>query len=137
MNFVSTNLRSLRADKGETQQQTADAVKLKKTTYANYETGHSTPGLDELVVLSKHFGVTIDALLKDELQFSKHLTAAAETLNARKTGKKKKESQASTVSEPSAEYNTDITVGDLFRALAAKMDQMEKKVSQLEQDRKN
>jgi transcriptional regulator with XRE-family HTH domain len=56
------------------QQRLADELGLKKSTLAAYESGRAEPRYEELVRLSRFFGVTVDELL------SKDLTQAARQL---------------------------------------------------------
>lgn len=54
---------SLRKEKGETQQQIADALSFSRTGYSSWEQGISQPSLEDLVKLCIHFGVSSDFLL--------------------------------------------------------------------------
>lgn len=73
MIFLSNNLRYLRKKRRETQDETASGLNFKKTTYAGYETGHSKPGLEELIQLSEYFRVSIDDLLKADVSTLQNL----------------------------------------------------------------
>lgn len=57
------NLKYLRAIKGLTQQQVADALDIQKATYSGYETGRREPDVSKIKALAKVFGVTGDELL--------------------------------------------------------------------------
>ena len=53
----------LRKNKGLTQTQVADAVKLGRQAYAYYEKGERAPSPETLCKLADFFGVTVDELL--------------------------------------------------------------------------
>lgn len=55
-----TKLVKLRMDKGFTQEQMARLLKIKRATYANYETGYRNPSLEIVIELKKILGVTED-----------------------------------------------------------------------------
>ncbi len=64
MNKIAYNLRRIRKEKGETQQQTADALGVKRGTYATYE--DKTPLPVELIEkLAGHWNVAIKEFVKD------------------------------------------------------------------------
>lgn len=71
--FFAQNLIFLRntLENKVSQQRLADELGWKKSTLAAYESGRAEPRYDELVRLSRFFGITVDALL------SKDLTQAA------------------------------------------------------------
>lgn len=56
------NLTMLRKKAGETQRDLGDALGVSDKTVSKWETGESEPGLDLVLTLAKHYGVTIDAL---------------------------------------------------------------------------
>ena len=55
-----TKLVKLRMDKGFTQEQMARLLRIKRATYANYETGYRNPSLEIVIELKKILGVTED-----------------------------------------------------------------------------
>lgn len=57
------NLKEIRLKKGLTQQQVANELGIKPTTYSGYETGYSKPDIDKLIQLSDFLEVTIDYLV--------------------------------------------------------------------------
>ncbi len=57
-------LRDLRTEKGLTQYEIADYLNLKRTTYANYESGTREPDYETLLKISDFFDVSIDYLLE-------------------------------------------------------------------------
>lgn len=56
-------LKQLRNLKQETQQQTADAVKLNRALYSHYENGIRVPRVDVAKRLAEHFGVTVEQII--------------------------------------------------------------------------
>lgn len=58
------NLKSLRLEKGLTQQQVADILQVGRTTYTQYETGSSRPDLVSIALLANLFAVPIAFLLE-------------------------------------------------------------------------
>lgn len=67
MIYLKQNLRYLREAKGLTQQALADLLQIKKNTYANYETGYSSPDFQVLKAISDFFGFPADLMLYQEL----------------------------------------------------------------------
>lgn len=66
-------LKTLRKEKGLTQQDVANAIGVSQVTYSRYENGEHEPSHDILIALSVFFGVTIDELLginEPEKEFS-------------------------------------------------------------------
>ncbi len=65
--FFSSNIKFLRKHRGRTQDDTAFALDMKRSTLSGYENGVSEPSLEALVAFSKHFGIAIDTLVKIDL----------------------------------------------------------------------
>ena len=57
-------LKTLRKERGLTQQELADRMGLKRAALGAYEEGRAEPMLINVVALAEFFGVTVDALLK-------------------------------------------------------------------------
>lgn len=64
---LSEKIQYLRKEKGVTQEQLAEACKVTRQAISKWEADISLPETENLILLSKIFGVTIDVLLKDEL----------------------------------------------------------------------
>ena len=62
-----TNLKLLRQRRGRSQEETAIALEVKRSSYSGYENGSAEPSFDLLVRMSEYFKVSIDKLLKDDL----------------------------------------------------------------------
>lgn len=56
-------LKTLRKQRGKTQDDIAKILKIKRTTYGEYERGKITPPAAKIQLLSEYFNVSIDYLL--------------------------------------------------------------------------
>jgi len=59
----ATRLRQLRSAAGLNQQQLAGFARVAQTTISSWETGSSSPDVDELVRLARHFACTTDYMV--------------------------------------------------------------------------
>lgn len=62
-----TNIKLLRTRRGRSQEETAIALEVKRSSYSGYENGSAEPSFDLLVRMSEYFKVSIDKLLRDDL----------------------------------------------------------------------
>ncbi len=69
---LSEKLKSLRKKAGLTQQQVADAVEIKRSAYAYYEIGKSSPKLAVMKKLAALYNVSVDELLGEEQSSDLH-----------------------------------------------------------------
>ena len=60
---ISERLRNLRVESGLSKRELVSMLPINYSTYANYESGYREPNSDILLILSKHFKVSIDYLL--------------------------------------------------------------------------
>jgi len=60
--MVHLRIRELRKNKNITQLKMAMDLNTTQNTISRYETGASSPGLDELVMIADYFGVSLDYL---------------------------------------------------------------------------
>jgi transcriptional regulator with XRE-family HTH domain len=67
MHFLGKNLRHLRRQSAKTQSEIASLIQKGQTTIGNWENGISEPSLNELLIISNYFDISIDALLKTDL----------------------------------------------------------------------
>jgi transcriptional regulator with XRE-family HTH domain len=67
MHYLGKNLRYLRKQMSKTQSEIAFLIKKGQTTIGNWENGISEPNLDELLVISNFFDVSLDRLIKVDL----------------------------------------------------------------------
>jgi transcriptional regulator with XRE-family HTH domain len=65
--YFSTNIKLLRKRKGRTQDDVANALHIKRSTYNNYENQIAKPGIATLLAFSEYFGIAIDTLIKVDL----------------------------------------------------------------------
>mgnify|MGYP003529902888 CR=1 FL=1 len=67
--YINQNLRFLREEKGVTQQVLADILNMTRVKYASYESKiNKNPPIEDLIRISTYFKISIDSLLKVELQ---------------------------------------------------------------------
>ncbi len=67
MHFLGKNLRYLRKQSSKTQSEIASLIKKGQTTVGNWENGISEPNLEELLIISNYFDISLDTLLKVDL----------------------------------------------------------------------
>ena len=70
MTFMK-NLRSIRMNKGLTQQELADKCGLTKRIISYYETNATNPPIDKIEIIAKVLGISISDLLNDKLTLAK------------------------------------------------------------------
>lgn len=61
--MIGSRIKALRESKGYNMRQMASALNLPYTTYVNYEKGAREPNSEQLILISKYFGVSVDYLL--------------------------------------------------------------------------
>ena len=62
-----SNIKLLRSRRGRSQEETAVALDVKRSSYSGYENGSAEPSFDLLVRMSEYFEVSVDKLLRDDL----------------------------------------------------------------------
>lgn len=67
MHFLGKNLRHLRKQSSRTQSEIASLIQKGQTTIGNWENGISEPSLNELLIISNFFDISVDTLLKLDL----------------------------------------------------------------------
>jgi transcriptional regulator with XRE-family HTH domain len=67
MHFLGKNIRYLRKKFHQTQEGIAFLVGKGQTTIGNWENGVSEPSLEDLLIISNYFGISVDAFLKTDL----------------------------------------------------------------------
>ena len=65
-NKFSCNLKKLRAEKGLSQKQLAEALQTTLKTISHWETGYTEPSIDLILKISTYFDVSTDELLGKE-----------------------------------------------------------------------
>ena len=85
----------LRKKQSLTQQQLADKLNLSNKTISKWESGNGSPDISNLPILAAALGISVDELLKDEINNSKpnENSEAAKDCSSRKelTSEQKKE----------------------------------------------
>jgi len=66
--FFSSNIKLLRKRKVRTQDAAADALGMKRSTLSGYENEVAQPNIEALMAISKYYNVSIDTLIKVDLQ---------------------------------------------------------------------
>lgn len=66
--FLARNLRYLRKTGGFDQRAIGDLLGIKTPTVSKYESGMVQPSIEGLINLSEFFGITVDDLLKKDLE---------------------------------------------------------------------
>ncbi len=61
--MVFENIRNLREDNDKTQQEIADYLNIKQTTYSKYELGKINIPIEVFVKLADYYGVSLDYLV--------------------------------------------------------------------------
>ena len=69
--MLADNLIFLRNIKGLTQEQIAEVIGISRQSYSKWEQGETYPDIDKCDKLAKYYGVTIDSLVHQLLQFVK------------------------------------------------------------------
>jgi transcriptional regulator with XRE-family HTH domain len=65
--YFSSNIKLLRKRMGRTQDDIAFSLDMKRSTLSGYENGIAEPGLEALITFSRHFKISIDTLVKEDL----------------------------------------------------------------------
>jgi transcriptional regulator with XRE-family HTH domain len=63
INQLAARLRLLRRENRLTQSDLARAILVPRVTYTHYELGKRTPDLDTIILLARHFTVSVDFLV--------------------------------------------------------------------------
>lgn len=75
MDSFSLRIKSLRKEKKKTQQDIADLLKVRRSTYGEYERGKILPPMDKMKILADYFSVSVDYLVsgKQEMEVSEEI----------------------------------------------------------------
>lgn len=65
--YFNTNIKLLRKRQQRTQDDVAQALKMKRSTLSGYENGVAGPNMETLMAFSDYFGISIDTLVKQDL----------------------------------------------------------------------
>ena len=67
---LSDKIIELRKSKGMTQEELAAVCNVSRQSISKWEADIALPELDKLLILSETFGVSVDVLVKDELEIN-------------------------------------------------------------------
>lgn len=73
MDFIHTNIKFLRKQKGWTQEQLATELDIKRSLIGSYEEGRAKPNYEVLGTISAQFKVSIDNLIKYDLRLTQRV----------------------------------------------------------------
>jgi transcriptional regulator with XRE-family HTH domain len=104
MKYFSKNVKRLRENTGLSQQAFAESIGIIRTTWHNYESGHSNPNLEGLITIAKFFDVTESDLLHTDLT---------------KVYAKPRERNKANLADEDAHTNPSIIIADLRKTIAA------------------
>lgn len=84
MDLFSNRLKSLRKEAKKTQQNIADLLKVRRSTYGEYERGKILPPMDKMKVLADYFNVSVDYLIsgKSETEVSEEFIDVSTQMKA-------------------------------------------------------
>ncbi len=80
MKHIGTIIKSLREEKGVTQQQIADLVHMHRSNYSKVEKGERDLSVDATNKIATFFGLTIDQLLNSEDHIPDEITVEDKSL---------------------------------------------------------
>jgi transcriptional regulator with XRE-family HTH domain len=64
---LSSNIKLMRKRRGRTQDEMGLALNMKRSTLSGYENGVAQPGIQQLILYSDFFGISIDTLIRVDL----------------------------------------------------------------------
>ena len=70
---LGNNLLRIREEHGLTQQEFGQLVHVTRQTVSNWENGKSYPDLQSLIIISDRYGVSLDLLLKEDLEMVRRM----------------------------------------------------------------
>ena len=68
MHFLAKNLKFLRKHGAKSPDEIAESMNKRKSTIVKWENGTSEPDLEELIALTKFFGISTDEILLTDLE---------------------------------------------------------------------
>jgi hypothetical protein len=74
MDFIHTNIKFLRKQKGWTQEQLATELEIKRSLIGSYEEGRAKPNYEVLAVIAKTYKVSIDSLITRDLRLTEKVS---------------------------------------------------------------
>lgn len=68
--LIGQNIRRIRLEHGETQQELGQLIGYGATTVANYESGYRMPDLETFLAIAIHYGASIEDFVKEQVHES-------------------------------------------------------------------
>lgn len=115
MDTVNLNIKFIRKQQGLTQQAFANLIDIKRSSLGAYEEGRAKPNYDTLQAISSKFNISIDKLLKENLQEISSQSIfgnGSATLTTARRSKPSQKTKASTDVEGKKLRVLSITVGE-------------------------
>ena len=78
--IISEKIMSLRKQYGWSQEELADLVGVSRQSVSKWESAASMPDIQKIIKLSEVFGVSVDYLLKDEMDLPESSKVASTTV---------------------------------------------------------
>ena len=63
--IIAANIRRLRMEHNETQQELGEFLGYGATTISNYESGYRLPDVETFIAIAKHYEVSLDQLIQE------------------------------------------------------------------------
>ncbi len=126
-NYLPKNLGYLRRKKGLRQQEMQLPLGFTRSTWSNYENGKTNPSVNDLILISKFFGITLDELIGHDLEAN--APATDNSVMKRTRGKRKLypvNNAATYAHDASPEYTL---LWQEFRKLRADVDTLKRMVN--------
>ena len=101
--FIGDNLKMLRKRAGKSQEDIANELGFNRSTYSGYENGVAQPNIENLIIFSQFYSLTIDQLLKLNLVDFKE----SDWLNLEQSGAKAKPARPSGATGAATKETTD------------------------------
>jgi|SRR6186713_168318 len=136
MNFLGKNIRLLRKQTSKTQSELASLIGKGQTTIGNWENGISEPSLDELLLLSNYFDISLDILIKVDLSQTNWKVEKGEMPERGRSGKEVDYDHGATlqskVEEKSVEFGSLQQVVNELKIIREEIDRINSRLSSLE-----
>lgn len=81
---VGSKLKKARIDSGFTQEKVAEKLQVSRQTISNWENEKCYPDIISVIKLSDIYGISLDELLKGDLNMMKHLEESTNVVNSNK-----------------------------------------------------
>ena len=72
---IGERIKAYRKEKGLSQEQLAEALNVSRQAITKWESGKGLPDIENLIVLSRTFGVSLDEMVGEEASFQEKVSA--------------------------------------------------------------